>query len=334
MLFFFRKNFCLLLFIVFSLYKIKAQDPVFTQFHNVPEYLNPSFTGGSEGSEIGIINRTQWFGLNYALNTQFAYFDNYLEDINSGVGLSILNHHESITRYNFTQLNLNYSYHVKLSNEWFFYPSISISYGFKDYKFDSLLLEDQILISQGIINVTSNDPFLLNDSISFFDMSAGLLFFNENLWFGTSIKHLTSPNISFQNEGDQVKLEKFFTIHGGYKFPLGGRFSGDKFNLFLNFNYMRQSNFDRLDIGGLMKYNSVSFGAYTTIAPTDVSGSSHKLTSLNLVSNIDFRQFTFGYSYDLNLSELSGTKGVFEISISYSFDSVFGNDGIIPCGCK
>ena len=208
-----------------------SQDPIFTQFYNIPEYLNPSFTGGSEGSEMGIINRTQWFGLNYGLNTQFFYFDTYFDDFNSGLGFSILNHHESITRYNFTQASVNYAYHVKLSDEWFFYPSISASFGMKDYRFDNLLLEDQILISQGIININTNDPFPFNDTVSFFDMSAGFLIFNENLWFGGSVKHLTTPNISFQNEGGQVKLEQFISIHGGYKIPFKTRYARDDFNL-------------------------------------------------------------------------------------------------------
>ena len=53
---------------------------------------------------------------------------------------------------------------------------------------------------------------------------AGLLFFNENLWFGGTFKHMTSPNISFESEGGQVKLEKFYSIHGGYKLPLNTRY--------------------------------------------------------------------------------------------------------------
>ena len=40
-----------------------------------------------------------------------------------------------------------------------------------------------------------------------------------------------------------------------------------------------------------------------------------------------------GYSYDFNGSELRNTKGVFEISISYKFDSFFGNRGPNPCEC-
>ena len=76
--------------LLFFYLNLNSQDPIFTQFYNVPEYLNPSFTGGSEGSEMGIINRTQWFGLNYGLNTQFFYFDTFFEDHNSGLGFSCL----------------------------------------------------------------------------------------------------------------------------------------------------------------------------------------------------------------------------------------------------
>ena len=56
-------------------------------------------------------------------------------------------------------------------------------------------------------------------------------------------------------------------------------------------------------------------------------------TSLNLLTNLTYRRFTFGYSYDLNLTDLRRTKGIFEISISYNFNSLFGK-GPIPCGCK
>ena len=67
-------------------------------------------------------------------------------------------------------------------------------------------------------------------------MSAGFLFFNENIWFGGSMKHLTTPNISFQSEGGQVKLEQFLSIHGGYKIPFKTRYARDDFNLYFNCN--------------------------------------------------------------------------------------------------
>ncbi len=310
-----------------------TQDPVFTQFYNIPESMNPAFAGGSGGSEIGILNRTQWPGLDYSLNSQFFFFDNYIDRFNSGIELTVLNQLETVTRYNFTQVNLNYAYHVQLSRDWFFHPAITIGYGNKDYAFNSLVLEDQILISQGIINVDSNDPFLLNNNAKFLDIGAGFIVFNESLWFGGSYKHINKPNTSFQDDGKNI-LDGFLSIHGGYKLPITNRFSRNEYNLYFNLHYMRQSDYDRVDIGTKMQVNDFTFGVFAAMAPTSIESDSHKLTSLNFITNFDYRQFSFGYSYDLNVSSLQKTKGVFEISVTYKFDSIFGKDNPIPCGCK
>ena len=84
-------NFFYLLLVVSCLgLKSYSQDPVFTQFYNIPDYLNPSFTGFSKGTKVGIINRTQWFGLNYGLNSQFFFIDNYFgDDAETGIGLGL-----------------------------------------------------------------------------------------------------------------------------------------------------------------------------------------------------------------------------------------------------
>ena len=162
-----------------------------------------------------------------------------------------MNHHESVTRYNFTQVNLNYAHHLKISNEWYFNPSLTVGIGVKDYSFD-YLLEDQILIFQGIINANSNDPVLLNDSLSFFDMSAGLLLYRKLLdW--SKPKASNESKISFSGDGT-VKLDNFFlSVHGGYKWDLSNRSIREDLDLNLDLNYMRQGNYDRFDIGTRVK---------------------------------------------------------------------------------
>ena len=100
--------------------------------------------------------------------------------------LVFLNHHESITRYNFTQVNLNYAYHVQLSDGWYFFPSISAGFGIKDYAFDNLLLEDQILIKSGIINVNTDDPFMFNENVSFLTLLLDYYFLMKTFGFGGS----------------------------------------------------------------------------------------------------------------------------------------------------
>jgi hypothetical protein len=61
-----------------------AQDPIHTQFFMIPETLSSSFTGAKQSTRAGIIHRTQWPGLNFSINTQFAFVDNWFEEIKSG----------------------------------------------------------------------------------------------------------------------------------------------------------------------------------------------------------------------------------------------------------
>jgi type IX secretion system PorP/SprF family membrane protein len=319
-----------------------SQDPVFTQFYNVPEALNPAFTGSTGGDKLGVLNRTQWPGLDYSLTTQFFIYNKYI-DYNRrggisrgyGLGLTVLNQVETVTRYNFIQVNLNYAQQIQIKDDWFFYPAVSVGLGNKDYAFNNLVLGDQILINQGIITMDSSDPFVLNNTKKFLDIGAGFLVFNESLWFGASYKHLNKPNTSFEDEGKNL-LYGFLSVHGGYEFPftLRQRYSNTDFKIHLNFNYMRQNDYDRIDLGSRFQIEAFTFGALATFAPTSLTDNSHKLTSINFVTNLDYKKFRFGYSYDLNVSSLLKTKGVFEISVSYIFDLGSGNNIAVPCGCR
>ena len=172
-----------------------SQDPIHTQFFMMPETLSSSFTGAKQSTRAGIIHRTQWPGLNFSINTQFAFVDNWFEEVKSGIGISVLNHQETTTRYNFTQVNLNYAYQFPITDDWNVRPSISMGYGSKNFGFQNLVLEDQINIFSGIINANSIDPINLNESVRFIDFSASVLFNSENSWVGLTLKHLNKPNI-------------------------------------------------------------------------------------------------------------------------------------------
>lgn len=172
----FMKYFVLICMCVLTMMESLAQDPVFTQFFMTPEALNSSFTAGKKTTRAGIVHRTQWPGLNFSINTQFAFVDNWFEEVNSGFGLSVLNHKETSTRYNFTQANFNYVYQIVLNEDWNFRPSVSLGLGSKDFGFQNLLLEDQINLYQGLINPNSIDPIDLNETRFFVDFSASFLF--------------------------------------------------------------------------------------------------------------------------------------------------------------
>jgi len=313
----------------FSLSSIHAQDPIFTQYFMIPESFNSSFAGAKEGPKAGIIHRTQWPRLNFSINTQFAYVDNWFEDLNSGIGISVLNHKETTTRYNFTQVNLNYALKFQINDNWFFRPSLSLGYGNKSFGFQDLLLGDQINISNGVINSTSIDPILLNEKMNFFDISTSLLLNNERSWVGLTLKHLNRPNISMAFN-DNNNLDMFLSIHSSIEFPLNTNFGrmGNEDSLYLLTNFMHQGEYNRFDIGPQYVNGHLSFGLLAATNPIRTNPNSHFLTSLNAFVGLKYEGFKFGYSYDFSTSQIGRTGGVYEISISYEFDK---NENCFGC---
>ncbi|MGY8939746.1 MAG: PorP/SprF family type IX secretion system membrane protein [Flavobacteriales bacterium] len=308
-----------IVFFIFVFTQAYAQDPIHTQFFMIPETLSSSFTGAKKSTRAGIIHRTQWPGLNFSLNTQFAFVDNWFDKFNSGIGISVLNHQETTTRYSFTQVNLNYAYHFPISSEWNARPSISFGYGAKDFGFQNLLLEDQINIFSGIINNTSIDLINLNDSVRFVDFSASVLFNSENSWVGLTFKHLNKPNISMQFDG-QSNLDMFMSLHSSIYVPTGNNYRND-YKLYILTNAMQQGDYNRLDLGAKYQMDTFSFALLAATNPNKVDPNSHFLTSINAFMGLDWEGFRFGYSYDFNMSDIGRTGGVYELSVIYDFDN-------------
>jgi len=309
------------LFLLINIGCVYSQDPIFTQFFMVPETLSSSFTGSNETTNAGIIHRTQWPGIDFSINTQYAFVNNWFEEINSGVGISILNHKETKTRYNFTQANLNYCYPIQITDEWFFRPSITFGFGTKDFGFNNLLLQDQINIFQGIINPTSIDPIRLNDSLNFFDFGASFLFNNENTWFGVTFKHLNRPKISLEYLGNN-SLDIFFSAHASFKLQLNNSYYNryyDEEGLYLITNFMAQGPYNRLDIGSQYVVDKFSFALLAATNPFRASNNSHFLTSINANVGFKWENWKFGYAYDFNMSRIGPTGGVYELSITIDF---------------
>ena len=314
------KIYIILLLTLTSL-QVKAQDPIFTQYFFAPETINPAYTGTLNEWYTGVIHRTQWPDGNKKLTTNFGFINGPIDaDGKMAVGITLLNHHEVFTDYNYFQANAAFAYNVNLNGDLKLRLGIEAGYGNKNFDFGGLVLEDQIDINDGSISGGTSDALLYNyaDKMGFFDTSAGILLYNDDGWFGASLKHLSTPDIAFIEYGT-VPLSMFFSAQVGYAFDINSfKFIfQDEAKLLLTANYMRQADFNRLDIGTALEFDRFTLGALAAINPEGKSEESHMLTSVNLFASVQIDRFVLGYSYEINTSNFGNYKGIHELSLTF-----------------
>ena len=316
------KRFILLILLVSSLQNY-SQDVIFSQNFLVPETISPSFTGAIRSTKTGSVSRSQWRNSALKITSNFAFVDTWFEGFKSGLGVSFLNQKESGSSYTFNQVNLNFAMAFEISDTWYFRPSVSAGLGNKNYGFQNLLLEDQIDLNNNFINTSTIDPILLKAQRSFLDFSTSVLFNNEDSWVGLTLKHLNKPNISLTQNGE-VPLDVFLSVHTKYYIPLLENYRtwfASKSKIFVLSNYMQQGAYNRFDLG--LQYifeDQMSFGMMVATIPSKNTEETSTINSISTFAGIRWQGFRFGYSYDINTTELVNTSGIHEFSVSYDFE--------------
>jgi len=314
-------KYILSLLLLFTLSNTYAQDPILSQSFVHPVVLNSGFNGAAHNTSTGVIHRSQWYDLNFNIDTQYAYFSTYISALNSGFGINIIKQSENKNNYNFTQANLNYNLILRLSQEWYFRPSVIVGFGMKDYGFQNILFEDQINLYSQIIS-KSTDPVALKENKLFLDVSASLLFNNRNSWIGLTLKHLNKPNISLTEYGTS-NMDLFLSLHGEFKLPLDTvlpHYFTENNSIYFLSNFMKQGEFSRLDLG--LKYvfdDTYAVGIITETDPLKSTDTGSTVNSIDLFTGLKWDAFKFGFSYDFNISNIGYTGGIYEFSLSYDF---------------
>jgi hypothetical protein len=141
------------------------------------------------------------------------------------------------------------------------------------------------------------------------------------------MEHLNTPNESFLGD-NSVKLPIKYTVHGGYRFPLKGRF-----DLQPKAVYLRQGVSNELDMGADVRVlfdqretegSNFKFGAQFRMVGGDNNAAWHDKRldpeAAIIDAGVEFSGFTFSAAYDINVSQLvqgTNTEGAFELAVSY-----------------
>lgn len=294
---------------------MKGQDPQFTQFYAAPMYLNPAFTGLTEEHRFVANYRNQWPGVSKAYQTYMASYDYNLSDINSGIGISVMQDRAGTAGLTHTQFGVNYAYHFKISKFSEIRMGASLNYNMKRIDFSKLKFNDQIATGSGTSVEAGH-----YEQLNFMDFAAGALLNSTKYWLGLSAKHLTQPNSSLT--GDKVPLPLNISLHGGYRFILEQKTKELTRYISPAFNFRHEQTYDQLDIGVYYYHLPLTIGLWYRGLPFKKYAATYaSRESLALLVGFDLTQYNLrvGYSYDLTVSKLgvASTMGAHEISVIY-----------------
>jgi len=293
----------------------KAQDPQFTQFYASPMYLNPAFTGVTYEHRFVANYRNQWPGISKAYQTIMASYDYNLTDLNSGIGVSIMQDRAGTAGLTHTQLGVNYAYHFKVSKFSEIRLGANLNYNMKRLDFSKLKFNDQIATGSNTSIEAVN-----YEQLSFMDFAAGALLNSTEYWFGLSAKHLTQPNSSLI--GDRVPLPLTISLHGGYRFIIEQKSKEIKRYVSPAFNYRHEQKYDQLDIGVYYYHLPLNVGLWYRGLPFKKYAATYSSReSIAVLIGFDITEYNLrvGYSYDITVSKLgiSNSLGAHEISLIY-----------------
>lgn len=327
-----------LLFFVLVSASIQAQDIHFSQFYMSPLNLNPAMTGVMNCNTRLVANyRNQWasvlrsnafrtYSVSYDQRVPVGRYDYF------GIGGTFWGDRAGEANFSTLTGKASFSYSKRMG-------------GYRD-KANYLVVGAEAGAAQRSIDFLnlrwgtqhdgeggfdpSRDPQegrFDRDNFIFADLAAGLLWFmvfddNANFYLGGAFHHLSRANLSFDTESEDLIFTRL-TVHAGGEFPMT-----NKVGILPGAILMRQGPLMQVNAGASLRFNlgegrdaanqAFQVGLWTRIANKLDAGVLQD--ALILSTRFDFNQFSLGFSYDVNTSQLkpaTNSQGSFEFGMVY-----------------
>ena len=287
----------ILAFLAYSGEVSAQQDPMYTQYMDNLQIVNPGFAGSKKFGNFMLVARNQWVSFDGAPKTRSFSYQTPLNEYKIGLGFSVLS--DKIGPLTQTGIYFDYSYFLQVNEK--YKMGLGIKGGFSFYR-----------ASLTDLQTISPDPIYSKDIYKNFlpNFGVGAFLFSDDTYFGLSVPKLVENTITREEYSTEyVSKEKihFYLV------------AGKKFNLSENIQLKASSMLklvknapvsvdltalvgfkEKFWVGGMYRFNS-SFGI---------------LTQFNISEKM-----LIGYSYDIIYSELNAfNNGTHEIMFSYNFN--------------
>jgi type IX secretion system PorP/SprF family membrane protein len=316
------------LLLIVCMGKLFAQDPQLSQFYASPLYLNPAFVGSAMSPRIIANYRNQWSAIGGSYNTAMFSADHYIDGINSGVGILLVNDSQGLGKLQTNSVSALYSYQLKITQNNYLRAGFQGGYTSKKLNTQSLTFGDQYTNAGFDKTITSADNDILKaPNKNLLDLSAGLMAYGSHYWFGGAVHHLNKPSQSFFPTGTDV-LPMKISVQAGLNIPIFGFGDGLGDNVDRQASispavlFKQQGVFQQLDAGLYFTYTPITVGAWYRGIPLKKVAGIAKQDALIFLLGLRQENFSVGYSYDATISKLGpASGGSHEISFTYLFDA-------------
>jgi type IX secretion system PorP/SprF family membrane protein len=285
-----------------------SQDPQFSQFYANPVYTNPAFAGSVNHGRVVMNVRNQWPSIAGAFRTGTFTYDEHFDKINGGFAVQAGFDEQGVGTLRTSSLNLIYAYQIPVNRKFTIQAAVQAGFMQKTLDFSKLLWYDQIVITQGFINPTSEPNG--DGSIMTANFAAGVIGYSKSFYGGFAAHNLFEPNQTFF-VGSSSPIPRRYTGHMGVVIPIvRDRNERNQVNLYPNVIVKSQRQFNQVNLGMYMSKGPYIGGAY-------FRQNSRNSDAVILLVGVRTPKIKIGYSYDATISEAkTGATNSHEVSIA------------------
>jgi|GEM_PF-1361896 len=271
-----------------------------------PFVYNPAFTGNSDDVQIYLMRNQRFGAFSGPSVNNYLTGDGAIMKGKAGIGVQIAYQTHGLQQQLSSALSYAYGIQFKRSHTLRFGASVGL--------LDNRVDKDAINVLQ------SDDPYLMSmrQSVSSFDMNAGLLYQFKGLKLGIAIPQLLGNKVNFDKENSRgyYRLARHFMLNSEYKFDVNEKIS------------VTPNVIARYISGAPFQYDGTVIFDYNKTIWASATYKSNYAMQFNLGVQL-LKRFKLGYSYEYIVGDIKKySTGVHhEIMIGISFPT--GKDRVI-----
>lgn len=301
----------------------RSQDLIFSQFQSVPGQINPALMGTTVAPKftIGYRNRAPLWPNAYV--SYLAYYDQYIDKINSGIGIGMIHDRHGAGVWQVNGITAFYVYNAEMTNDFGIRMGLEGGIRQEVLDYDQLVFFDQLHPETGIVwpngqRVSSSEIPPTGNNIVNADISAGVTIYGPHFYLGFSAKHLSTPDFNFLAQNDLLDygIDIRYSAQLGIDIPLRTMYGG-RIKSFISpyALWVRQGGASQINAGVFGGGEKFYGGVWYRYAETNSDA---------LIGMIGMRagMMKIAYSYDFIVSSLSNelTGGAHEVTVTFNFE--------------